>query len=82
MIKSLSNNSINNIIDKLCKDSQIKKNFNLYSKIHTILVFFSIYLSIKCNKGFNLISFISAIFCPHIYIIYILAIHGSNFCIN
>lgn len=82
MVKSLSNNNINNIINKLCKDLKVKKNFNIYSKIHTILVFFAIYLSIRCNKGFNLTSFIAAIVCPHIYIIYVLAIHGTNFCIN
>ena len=43
----------------------------IYSIFHSILSFFAIYLSFKCNKGFfNFGEFFMAIFFPYIYIIY------------
>ena len=43
---------------------------SIYSIFHSILAFFAIYLSFKCNKGFSFGSFFMAIFFPYIYIIY------------
>ncbi len=48
-----------------------------YSIFHFIMALIAIYLSFKCNKGFNIGSFIIAICCPYIYIIYTLATKGT-----
>jgi len=57
-------NKINCIIIKNNKPT-------IYSIFHSILSFFAIYLSFKCNKGsFNFVDFFMAIFFPYIYIIY------------
>jgi hypothetical protein len=42
----------------------------IYSIFHSIITLFAIYLSFKCNDGFDFLGFITAIFFPHIYIIY------------
>lgn len=65
-------------------DYDIKKTQNtltktIYSIFHSIVAFFAIFLSFKCNRGFSFVSFLIAIFFPHIYIIYIYATTGS-FC--
>jgi hypothetical protein len=49
----------------------------LYVITHLIVSFFAIYLSWKCNKGFNLVAFLSAFFCPYLYIIWALATKGG-----
>ena len=49
----------------------------IYSIFHIIMSLIAIYLSYKCNKGFNMGSFIIAICCPYIYIIYTLATKGT-----
>lgn len=50
----------------------------MYMVTHLITSFFAIYLSWKCNNGnFNLYSFLLALFCPYLYIIYSLAINGG-----
>ena len=44
---------------------------------HTMMALFAIYLSWKCNNGkFDVVSFLIAILCPHIYVVYILATRG------
>ena len=51
---------------------------SLYFITHLILSFFAIYLSWKCSKSnFNAIHFVIALFCPHLYIIWALAVHGG-----
>ena len=65
-------------------DNDIKKTPNtltktIYSIFHSIVAFFAIYLSFKCNGGFSFGGFLMAIFFPYIYIIYIYATTGS-FC--
>lgn len=51
---------------------------SLYTITHVIISFFAIYLTWKCNKNkFNPFAFIFALLCPHIYIIYTLAVHGG-----
>lgn len=49
----------------------------IYSVFHTIMAFIAIYLSFRCNKGFNLMSFLAAFCCPYFYIIYTLATRGT-----
>lgn len=49
----------------------------IYSIFHLIMSLVAIYLSFKCNNGFNFGSFIFAICVPYIYIIYILATNGT-----
>lgn len=49
----------------------------IYSVFHLIMSLVAIYLSFKCNKGFDMGSFIVAFCCPYIYIIYVLATKGT-----
>ncbi len=49
----------------------------IYSVFHLIMSLVAIYLSFKCNKGFDMGSFFVAFCCPYIYIIYILATKGT-----
>lgn len=49
----------------------------IYSVFHLIMSLVAIYLSFKCNKGFDVGSFLVAFCCPYIYIIYILATKGT-----
>ena len=52
---------------------------NIYSIFHFILTLFAIYISFKCNEGFDFLSLLMAIFFPYIYIIYKYAT-SDNFC--
>jgi hypothetical protein len=49
----------------------------IYSVFHSIMALVAIYLSFRCNKGFNIGSFMLACCCPYIYIIYVLATQGT-----
>lgn len=50
----------------------------LYVVTHLILSFFAIYLSWRCaNMQFSVFHFIAAFCCPHLYIIWALAIYGG-----
>jgi uncharacterized membrane protein len=64
---------------KVKYNSSIKKSSYsvLYMITHLIISLFAIYLSWRCNNGFNLLSFLVALFCPYLYIIYALAAHGG-----
>lgn len=53
-----------------------------YGTLHFIAFLFAIYLSFKCHGGFNLGSFIVALFCPWIYIIWTLVTRGPRMCTN
>jgi hypothetical protein len=48
-----------------------------YSIFHLIISFFAIYLSWYCNRKFDPMSFTVALFCPHLYIMYMLATRGG-----
>ena len=50
---------------------------SLYMVTHLIISFFAIYLSWRCNNGFNLLSFLVALLCPYLYIIWALATKGG-----
>ena len=49
----------------------------MYTITHLIISMFAIYLSWKCNGGFNLGAFLIALFCPYLYILYVLAAKGG-----
>jgi hypothetical protein len=54
----------------------------LYSITHMIIAIFALYLSWKCNQRnglfkFNLVEFVFALFCPHFYIIWAVAMKGG-----
>ena len=61
-----------------CTNNQNEKNKetfentygSMYSIFHLILAIFAIYLSFKCNHGFELPHFLLACCCPIPYIIY------------
>ena len=62
------------------KQVSLAKNASIYGAIHSFLGLFALYLSFKCNRGFNFGAFVTACCCPHLYIIYILATRGISFC--
>jgi hypothetical protein len=79
-----------NIYDIDHKDKKNIENFNnppqsssgssgsVYGIFHTILFFFALYLSFRCNNNkFNLGGFVFAYCCPHVYIIYQLSLNGA-----
>ena len=50
----------------------------LYFITHLILSFFACYLSWKCaGSNFNVIHFVLALICPHMYILWALATKGG-----
>jgi len=51
--------------------------YSLYSITHLIISFFAIYLSWRCNNGFNILAFLAALCCPYLYIIWALATNGG-----
>jgi len=51
----------------------------IYSVFHMVVAIFALYLSFKCNKGFDIGSFLMACCCPYIYIIYKFAT-SEDFC--
>ena len=61
--------------------SSCKKNnnYSFVSMLYFVVMIFALYLSFICNNGFDLGSFVMALFFPYIYIIYKLAT-SKNFC--
>lgn len=53
---------------------------NILAILHFVVSLYAIYLSFKCNNGFNFGSFIVACCCPYIYILYAAAV--NNFCLK
>ena len=51
-------------------------NVQIYLIFHVILTGVAVYLSYKCNSGYNVFHFLIAFFFPYVYIIYILAVRG------
>jgi len=49
----------------------------IYTIMHVIISLFAIYLSWKCNDGFEPLSFLCALICPYLYIIWALATRGG-----
>ena len=66
--------------DKNYQDNDISKNqiaCTIYTIFHIIMALIAIYLSWKCNKGFELSSFIIALIFPYFYLMYIFATNGT-----
>lgn len=81
-------NTANNSEQKANMEELIKSNKSIecvesgngryiYSVFHTMMTLVAIYLSFRCNKGFEIGPFLVACLCPYIYIIYILATKGT-----
>lgn len=75
------------LIDKKEKNEEENNNNNkkfdfksegiqIYLIFHIILTCVAVYLSHKCNSGYNPIHFLLAFFFPYVYIIYVLAVRG------
>jgi hypothetical protein len=70
------------LIDKKEKNKEINElnlkdnNMQIYIIFHIILTCVAVYLSHKCNSGYNVFHFLLAFFFPYVYIIYILAVRG------
>lgn len=61
------------------KQSTMTSGYSIYGVIHLAAFLFAIYLSFKCNKGFDLGAFVMALIFPYLYIIYKFAT-DSTFC--
>ena len=58
--------------------NQSPENVNIYIygnylKVHSIFFFIAIFMSFRCHKGFNPLSFLFACSLPEIFILYVLA---------
>lgn len=51
---------------------------NIWAIVHLVLAVFALYLSFRCNQGFNLLHFLAAFCCPYLYIPYMLAFKDST----
>jgi hypothetical protein len=69
-----NNQTIN---EDLCKDFCSTSN-TIYGIFHTIMFLIAVFLSMRCNHGFNFGSFIVACIFPYIYIFYILVTEYDN----
>lgn len=49
----------------------------IFSIFHSMMTIVAVYLSFRCNKRFDAVSFIFALCCPYFYIIYTLATSGT-----
>jgi len=62
--------------------NQNKSSYNAIMYLfHILLTLFAIYLSFRCNGGFDILAFLIACCCPYCYIVYALGIKGclSNY---
>lgn len=66
-------------VRKSRRNSQLRPMPCMYGVFHMIIGIFAIYLSFKCNGSFVLLDFLAALFFPHIYIIYRVAV-SKNLC--
>ena len=53
-----------------------------YRYIHVFLALFAIYISFRCNNGFEFWSFLAALCCPVFYVIYMLISTNGTACIG
>ena len=54
----------------------------IYAFLHFFIGIFALYVSFKCNRGLDMPHIAAACCCPHIYLIYIAATKGFDFCLN
>ncbi len=72
----LDNNNCNENVNEYDKEN-VTPNSIFFSITHLIISLFALYLSWRCNNGFNILAFIAAFCCPYFYIIYAIAVHGG-----
>ena len=48
----------------------------IMSAVHFVMLIFALYLSYRCNNGFNFGAFLMACCCPQIYIMYAAVFNG------
>ena len=75
-VSTLDESQQNDVYQPVKMDCPVK---TLYSIFHLIVGFFALYLSFKCNQGFNVGGFLVALFFPWIYILYKFAT-SPHFC--
>ena len=63
--------AINNAVNKMYNRSPLMW---VLSILNWVVQFYAIYLSFKCNKGFNLGSFLVACCCSYFYVAYRVAV--------
>ena len=63
--------ALNNVANKVSNRTPMMW---LMSIVNWIIFFYAIYLSFKCNKGFNFLSFLAACCCSYFYVAYRLAV--------
>jgi len=64
--------------DQTCAPSAASLIINkVFMLIYLLIAVFALYLAFKCNDGFEIWSFLAALFCPYIYIPYVLATKGT-----
>jgi hypothetical protein len=77
MDKILEDNNVDNN-NKTQVEIVIDNTRAIYGVFHTLMSLLAIYLSYRCNNNrFNPASFIIALCCPYVYIIYIFATKGT-----
>lgn len=54
----------------------VNPQYGIYSVVYLLFSIFALYLSFRCNQGFDIIGFLGALFAPFIYIPWKLATCG------
>jgi isoprenylcysteine carboxyl methyltransferase (ICMT) family protein YpbQ len=67
----------NKIVSKERFGKTTKTFLSWYGIVHLILMIFALVLAFKCNKGFDFLSVMVAIFFPFIYLIYYAVRHND-----
>ena len=75
--RQIANQEQDQVIDINLGEAKPPVGRYIYSVFHSVLALVAIYMAFRCNKKFDLGSFIVALCCPYIYIIYILATRGT-----
>lgn len=70
-------NTVENVNIVEYDNKPYSRTYKLYIFIHTMITFFSIYLSFRCNGGFSFGSVLLSIIFPYYYILYSLAVYNG-----
>ena len=80
--QNIKQNTKKSIIENFATSVQSSPTKKFFGVLHVALGIFALYVSIKCNNGFNAGSFVLACCCPQLYLIYIAATTGFGFCMK
>ena len=64
------------------KGREITVGLSVYGIIHLVCFFIALFISLRCNKGFDLGSFLAACCCSPLYVIYKLALPTCTVIVN